>query len=160
MGAVQTGYSNNTGLTASFSSVNPHIEVVGMRQLTPFKCLQVLYVLLLPVPGALAFFLVLNLMRFLAPDFTFRMMKKKLATTGTWNFDEKVKSVEDIEYIFSFAPVKETFFTGISNALKEAQRGSAAPDLELYDLNTRQVVSLLSRARPGRPLVVNFGSCS
>ena len=77
-----------------------------MTQLTPFKCLQVLQVLLLSVPGAFAFFLVLNVMRVLAPGFTFRMMKKKMDTTGTWRFDEKVKSVEDIEYIFSFATVK------------------------------------------------------
>ena len=148
-----------------------------MTQLTPYKCLKVLKVLLLSVPRTFAFFLVLNMMRALAPDFTFRMMKKKLIdTTGTWRFDEKVKSVEDIEFIFSFATVKvdtllktyiddteelqETFFTGISNALKEAQKGSTAPNPELYDLNTRKVVSLLSRSRPGRPLVINFGSCS
>merc|ERR1712183_568123 len=129
-------------------------------QLSPYKCLQVLYVLLLSVPRALAFFLVVNIMRALAPDFIFRQLKQKLETTGTWRFAEKVKSAEDIEYIFSFATVKETYCTGIANALKEAQKGSAAPSPELYDLNTRKVVSLLSRSRPGRPLVINFGSCS
>ena len=77
-----------------------------MTQMTAYKCLQVLQVLLLSVPGSFAFFLVLNMMRAVAPDFTFRMMKKKMDTTGTWRFDEKVKSVEDIEYIFSFATVK------------------------------------------------------
>ena len=48
----------------------------------------------------------------------------------------------------------------MGNVLKEAQEGSPAPSPDLYDLSTRQVVSLLSRARPGRPLVLNFGSCS
>jgi len=89
-----------------------------------------------------------------------RMLKKKLNTTGTWRFDEQVKSVEDIEFIFSFVTVKETFSTGITNALKEAQEGCPAPSPDLYDLKTKQVVSLLSRGRPGRPLVLNFGSCS
>ena len=41
-------------------------------QLTPYKCLQVLYVFLLSVPGALVFFLMVNIMRFLAPDLAFR----------------------------------------------------------------------------------------
>ena len=35
-----------------------------------------------------------------------RILKKKLSTTGTWRFDEQVKSVEDIEFLFSFATVK------------------------------------------------------
>ena len=48
----------------------------------------------------------------------------------------------------------------MGNALKEAQKGLTAPNPELYDLNTRKVVSLLSRSQAGRPLVVNFGSCS
>jgi len=131
-----------------------------MVQLTPYKCLQVLYVLLLSVPRALAFFLVVNIMRALAPNLIFRILKPKLEITGTWRFAEKVKSVEDIEFCFSFATVKETYLTGITNALKEAQKGCAAPSPDLYDLNTRKVVSLLSRSKPGRPLVVNFGSCS
>ena len=77
-----------------------------MMQLTPYKCLQVLYVLFLSVPRALAFFLVVNIMRVLAPDLAFRRLKQKLETTGTWKFAEKVTSAEDIEYIFSFATVK------------------------------------------------------
>ena len=109
----------------------------------PHKCLQLLSVLFLSVPGALVFFLAVNIMRVLAPDFIFRdgfisfastksglvlktllspglpifatvtemssslrMLKKKLETTGTWKFAEKVKSVEDIEYLFSFSTVK------------------------------------------------------
>ena len=76
-----------------------------LTQLTPSRCLQILYVLL-RLPGALAFFLVMNIMRFLAPDFTFRMMKAKIDTTGMVGFGEKLKSVEDMDFIFSFASVK------------------------------------------------------
>jgi len=132
-----------------------------LRDLTaaPYKCLQILYVVL-RMPGTLAFFLAVNIMRFLAPDFTFRMMKAKLDTTGTWGFDEKLKSVEDLDYLFSFASVKKRFSNAMGNVLKEAQIGSRAPSPELYDLKTQSVVSLLSRSKPGRPLVINFGSCS
>ena len=58
------------------------------------------------MPGALAFFLVMNIMRVLAPDFTFRMFKEKMASTGKWGFAEKLKSVEDMEYLFSLACLK------------------------------------------------------
>ena len=73
--------------------------------LTPYKCLQVLYVFL-RLPGALAFFLVMNLMRVLAPDFTFRMFKEKIDSSGTMGFAEKIKSLDDMEFLFSFASVK------------------------------------------------------
>ena len=78
-----------------------------LRDLTaaPYKCLQILCVVL-RMPGTLAFFLVMNIMRFLAPDFTFRMMKAKLDTTGMIGFGEKLKSVEDLDYLFSLACVK------------------------------------------------------
>ena len=77
-----------------------------LTHLTPYKCLQILYVLL-RMPGTLAFFLVMNIMRALAPDFTFRMFKEKLnGQLGTSGFGEKLKSVEDMEYLFSLASVK------------------------------------------------------
>ena len=74
-------------------------------QLTPQKCLKILSVFL-RLPGILAFFLLVNLMKFLAPDFTFKMMKKRFAKAGTGDTAEKFKSIEDIEYITSFACVK------------------------------------------------------
>ena len=49
---------------------------------------------------------------------------------------------------------------GLDNALKDAQVGEAAPDPSVYDLTSRKTVSLLTTATPGRPLVLNFGSCS
>ena len=42
---------------------------------------------------------------------------------------------------------------------KHARQGKQAPDVTLYTLEGA-AVRLLSRARPGRPLVVNMGSCS
>ena len=49
---------------------------------------------------------------------------------------------------------------GLENATKEALKGEAAPNPPVYDLATGKTVSLLSTASKGRPLVLNFGSCS
>ena len=69
------------------------------------RCLQILLVFL-RFPVSLAFFLVMNTLRILAPDFTLKILKKKLSTTGKWGFAEKINSVEDMEFLFSFASVK------------------------------------------------------
>lgn len=127
--------------------------------LTASQCLQILLIFL-KLPGFVAFFLLINIMRLLAPDFTLKMIKKKLSTTGQWGFAEKINSVDDIEFMFSFITVKKHFLLGITNVLKNAQEGCSAPNPALYDLATKKTVSLLSRSRPGRPLVINFGSCS
>jgi len=111
-------------------------------------------------PGILLFFLLNNIMRLIAPDFTIKMLKKQLSTTGKWGFDEKINSVEDVEYLFSFACVKKQLLHGLENAIKDAQRGSLAPNPAVYDLTSRSTVSLLTASRPARPLVLNFGSCS
>jgi len=37
--------------------------------------------------------------------------------------------------------------------------GTAAPDTRLHDLNG-EPLEVLSLSKPGRPLVLNFGSCS
>ena len=69
--------------------------------MTPQKCLKILSVFL-RLPGILAFFVLVNIMRLLAPDFTLRLIKKKFDKPGTRENAEKLKSVEDIEYIISF----------------------------------------------------------
>ena len=73
--------------------------------MTPQKCLKILNIFL-RLPGILAFFVLVNTMKLLAPDFTFRMMKQRFEKTGTRETAEKFKSIEDIEYIISFACVK------------------------------------------------------
>ena len=76
-----------------------------LLQLTPHKCIKILKIFL-RLPGILAFFVLVNTMKFLAPDFTFRMMKRRFEQTGTKETAEKFKTIEDIEYIISFACVK------------------------------------------------------
>jgi len=128
-------------------------------QLTLSRCLKILLVLL-RLPASLAFFLVMNTLRIIAPEFTLNMFKKKLSTTGKWGFAEKINSVDDMDFLFSFVAVKKTFLLGIKNALKEALEGEPAPNPSVYDLATKKTMSLLSTSTKGRPLVLNFGSCS
>ena len=44
--------------------------------------------------------------------------------------------------------------------VQEALEGEPAPNPSVYDLATKKTVSLLSTGSRGRPLVLNFGSCS
>ena len=48
----------------------------------------------------------------------------------------------------------------IRDIVKEAQVGSVAPNPMLMDLSTKASKPLLSFAKAGRPLIVNFGSCT
>jgi len=128
-------------------------------QLTLSRCVKILLVFI-RLPASLAFFLVMNTLRIIAPEFTVNMFKKKLGTTGKWGFAEKINSVDDMDFLFSFVSVKKTFLHGLENALKEALEGEPAPNPSVYDLATKKTVSLLSTGSRGRPLVLNFGSCS
>ena len=38
--------------------------------------------------------------------------------------------------------------------------GNAAPNLKLVEVKTERVMELLNFQKPGRPLIVNFGSCT
>ena len=49
---------------------------------------------------------------------------------------------------------------GIENVLKKSTLGSPAPDVPVLDVATKKVVNLLSICKEGRPMVLNFGSCS
>ena len=44
--------------------------------------------------------------------------------------------------------------------LKETQLGQKAPDATLFDLKGQSKISLLGLQKKGRPLVMNFGSCT
>ena len=48
----------------------------------------------------------------------------------------------------------------IANLLKSARVGDLAPDAPVFHLTRKVSTTLLSSASPGRPLVLNFGSCS
>jgi len=77
-----------------------------------------------------------------------------------WKFSQNVKSVDDLGFIFSADIFKWKVEKGIEDALKDATLGSRAPDVPVYDVSTKKIINMLSKSKQGRPLVLNFGSCS
>ena len=73
---------------------------------------------------------------------------------------EKIKTIQDFAFILSLDSVTMEVKGKMRDILKEAQLGAPAPNLDLVDLATKAKTPLLSFARAGRPLVVNFGSGS
>jgi len=71
-----------------------------------------------------------------------------------------MKTIEDIAFIGSMDNLKGMTGNLIRNALKEAQEGSPAPNTEVVNLVSRKSGKLLDWAKKGRPLVLNFGSCT
>ena len=50
--------------------------------------------------------------------------------------------------------------SGIDDAMKDAYLGAPAPDIPVLNISSKKTINLLSLASEGRPLVLNFGSCS
>jgi hypothetical protein len=49
---------------------------------------------------------------------------------------------------------------GLEDKLKYSTLGASAPHAKVFDILSKSTVDLLSLAKTGRPLVLNFGSCS
>ena len=73
---------------------------------------------------------------------------------------EKIQTIQDFAFILSLDSVTMEVKGKMRDILKKAQLGQPAPNLELVDLATKAKTPLLSLAKAGRPLVVNFGSGS
>ena len=73
---------------------------------------------------------------------------------------EKIQTIQDFAFILSLDSVTMEVKGKMRDILKEAQIGQPAPNLDLVDLATKAKMPLLSLAKAGRPLVVNFGSGS
>ena len=61
---------------------------------------------------------------------------------------------------YSLGYVKQWYRSRLLDILKDAQKGRKAPDCDVVALKDNILVKLLSYGRPGRPLVLNFGSCT
>lgn len=126
------------------------------------KLLKIAWILL---RGLLMLFgiFVLKGMRFVAPDWTFRMIQKRtqgsvkpeLASVMTTK-----KSVEDIGFLFSLDLPWNNTKIQLRNLWKDAQVGEAAPNPMVLNLEDKSFTPLLSFVKAGRPLVINFGSCT
>merc|ERR1739838_1221408 len=129
------------------------VKYTNMR---PGDMLKIVWILI-KVPFSLALLFVMNMVNCVAPDFTFKFMQKRMKTKG---ISKPFQSTSDFGFVFSMDLVKLTTNCQIQDILKEAQVGSAAPNPSLIDLPTKTSITLLSLAKAGSPLVVNFGSCT
>jgi len=126
------------------------------------KIVRVAVVLLVKFPIALLAYLAFNLARIVAPSLLINFIKGS-ATRQKMHpqkLMDSIKSTEDIGFMFSLDKVKMMTMNNIRDILKEAQVGETAPNPELIDLETRAKLPLISLAKAGRPLVLNFGSCT
>jgi len=120
-------------------------------------------VLLVKLPVALLAYLAFNLARIVAPGLLVNAIKGNASRREVGmpsKMLDSIKSTEDLGFMFSLDKVKMMTMNNIRDILKEAQVGQPAPNPELVDLETRVKLPLLSLAKAGRPLVLNFGSCT
>jgi len=134
------------------------------------EILQISLLFLIKVPIYLVGFLLANIANIIAPGLMLAMVKKlmlkskDLADDSAANGNKfkwgKIESSADIAFFMSLDRVRHLTIYRLRDILKEAQVGCTAPNPELVDLETRTKIPLLSLARAGRPLVINFGSCT
>jgi len=134
------------------------------------EVLQISLLFLIKVPIYLAGLLVANIVNIVAPGLVLSMVKKKMLNSNDLTDDSagngnkfkwgNIESSADVAFFVSLDLVRQKTMARLRDILKEAQVGGAAPNPELIDLDTKAKLPLLSLARAGRPLVINFGSCT
>jgi len=134
------------------------------------EVLQICLLIIIKLPISLVALLVANIANIIAPDLVLSMVKKLMlkskdladdsATNGNKFKWGNMESSSDVAFFMSLDRVKQQTMNQLRDILKEAQIGGAAPNPELIDLDSRAKLPLLSLARAGRPLVINFGSCT
>jgi len=120
--------------------------------------------LCLVIPKAIGFFLtfcLFNLGRIVAPDMLVKRTREKLKKKGgnlTQNME--IKTVDDMAFLFSWDMVRMQIRKAVKEIFNEVALGQAAPNPELVSLASGKSTLLLEYAKQGRPLVLNFGSCT
>jgi len=99
-----------------------------------------------------------NLMRMVAPGVMLKKVKEQAKLRGKASME--IKSLDDVGFMFSWDLVKNQTRNAVIDIFKAAQLGQEAPDPQLHELSSGNLVSLLGFAKTGRPLVLNFGSCT
>jgi len=117
------------------------------------------FIFMVKLPLKLAATVLLNIANYIAPGPLFTFLDKRIPPHPMPNPGE-FKSTKDMEFLFSLDRVARRVRMEVRDVIKPAQLGEKAPDIELMDLDSRKNSSLLSLARAGRPLVLNFGSCT
>jgi len=134
------------------------------------EVLQICLLIIIKLPISLAILLVANIANIIAPGLVLNMVKKLMlkskdladdsATNGNKFKWGNMESSSDVAFFMSLDRVRHQTMNQLRDIMKEAQIGGAAPNPELIDLDSRAKLPLLSLARAGRPLVINFGSCT
>jgi len=102
----------------------------------------------------------MNMVNMVAPEMMFKLFQRMMKDREEMAIAKKFKSTEDFGFLFSFDRIQMCARGEIRDILKEAQVGCPAPNPTLLNLLDRSSTNLLSLATPGRPLVINFGSCT
>jgi len=117
------------------------------------------FIFMVKLPLKLAATVLLNIANYIAPGPLFTFLDKRIPP-HPMPFPSEFQSTKDMEFLFSLDRVARRVRMEVRDVIKPAQLGEKAPDIELMDLDSRKNTSLLSLARAGRPLVLNFGSCT
>jgi len=131
------------------------------------RVLQLSFLLLVELPIRLLMLLVINVLGLILPELVVWVAKTTMIRharsegmsdlVAKW---EKIQTIQDFAFILSLDSVTMEVKGKMRDILKQAQLGQPAPNLELVDLASKAKVPLLSLAKAGVPLVVNFGSGS
>jgi len=131
------------------------------------RALQLSFLLLVELPIRLLMLLVINVLGLILPELVVWVAKTTMIRharsegmsdlVAKW---EKIQTIQDFAFILSLDSVTMEVKGKMRDILKQAQLGQPAPNLELVDLASKAKVPLLSLAKAGVPLVVNFGSGS
>jgi len=120
-----------------------------------------LFLLIVPFVGLV--FMILNIFKIIAPGCMFKLATTKILSQihlNEWKNSSNLTKMSDLQFLFSFAMYKWFVVKGLEDKLKYSTLGASAPDAKVYDVLSKKTVDLLSLAKTGRPLVLNFGSCS
>jgi len=115
------------------------------------------------IPFLCLAFLIAQILKRIAPGLMYKIVTKNMLSQlgiDQWNNSENIQSVDDLNFMFSADIFKFIFSSGINDAMKDADLGSPAPDVPIMNIHSKKTINLLSLASKGRPLILNFGSCS
>jgi len=120
-----------------------------------------LFLLFVPIVGLV--FIILNLLKNITPRCMFKFATTKILSQihlNDWKNSSNITKMSDLKFLFSFDMYKWFVVKGLEDKLKSSTLGAPAPDVKVLDILSKKTVGLLSRAKNGRPLVLNFGSSS
>lgn len=77
------------------------------------------------------------------------------------NLGKQIESIDDfVESLYKWSSMKSMISQGSCDIWKTAKLGQRAPDALAFCLKRKSIVNILDMQQHGRPLVINFGSCT